>query len=276
TSEEFGSQGEPPVNQALLDWLACELRDGGWDVKRFLKLLVTSAAYRQSSRVTPEALEKDPDNRLVSRGPRFRMSAEMVRDQALAAAGLLSERMYGPSVRPPRPNLDLRAAFGGNLDWQPSPGEDRYRRGIYTEWRRTSPYPSMATFDAPSREVCTLRRSRSNTPLQALVTLNDPVFVEAAQGLARRMCAAGKSPESRLARGFEWVLSREPSSREISELTSLAAETRETFAADPKRAAAMAGEGKGVALEGVDAADLASWTVVANVLLNLDETLMKR
>ncbi len=276
TSEEFGSQGEPPVNQALLDWLACELRDGGWDVKRFLKLLVTSAAYRQSSRVTPEALEKDPDNRLVSRGPRFRLSAEMVRDQALAAAGLLSDRVAGPSVRPPRPNLDLRAAFGGNLDWQPSPGEDRYRRGVYTEWRRTSPYPSMATFDAPSREVCTLRRSRSNTPLQALVTLNDPVFVEAAQGLARRMCAAGKSPESRLGRGFELVLSREPTSREVSELKSLASEMRETFGADAERSAAMAGEGKEPAPEGVDSAELASWTVVANVLLNLDETLMKR
>jgi hypothetical protein len=276
TSEEFGSQGEPPVNQALLDWLAVELRDGGWDVKRFLKLLVTSAAYRQSSKVTPETLEKDPDNRWVSRGPRFRLAAEMVRDQALAAAGLLSGRMYGPSVRPPRPNLDLRAAFGGNLDWQPSPGEDRYRRGVYTEWRRTSPYPSMATFDAPSREVCTLRRSRSNTPLQALVTLNDPVFVEAAQGLARRMCEAGMSAEARLGRGFEAVLSREPSGAEVEELKGMLAEVRTVFAADPKRAALMAGEGKGTSTVAVDSVELASWTVVANVLLNLDETLMKR
>jgi mono/diheme cytochrome c family protein len=276
TSEEFGSQGEPPVNQALLDWLAVELRDGGWDVKRFLKLLVTSAAYRQSSKVTPEALEKDPDNRWVSRGPRFRLAAEMVRDQALAAAGLLSGRMYGPSVRPPRPNLDLRAAFGGNLDWQPSPGEDRYRRGVYTEWRRTSPYPSMATFDAPSREVCTLRRSRSNTPLQALVTLNDPVFVEAAQGLARRMCEAGSSAEARLGRGFEAVLSREPSGAEVEELKGMLAEVRTVFAADPKRAELMAGEGKGASAAVMNPVELASWTVVANVLLNLDETLMKR
>lgn len=276
TSEEFGSQGEPPVNQELLDWLACELREGGWDVKRFLKQLVTSAAYRQSSRVTPEALEKDPDNRLLSRGPRFRLGAETVRDQALAAAGLLSSRMYGPSVRPPRPNLDLRAAFGGNLDWQTSPGEDRYRRGVYTEWRRTSPYPSMATFDAPSREVCTLRRSRSNTPLQALVTLNDPVFVEAAQALARRMCEAGGSAEARLGRGFEAVLAREPSGAEVQELKGLLAEVRETFEADPKRAAAMAGDGKGAAAGEGELVDLAAWTTVANVLLNLDETLMKR
>jgi len=276
TSEEFGSQGEPPVNQPLLDWLACELRDGGWDVKRFLKLLVTSAAYRQSSRVHPDALEKDPDNRWVSRGPRFRLGAEMVRDQALAAAGLLSARMYGPSVRPPRPNLDLRAAFGGNLDWQTSPGEDRYRRGVYTEWRRTSPYPSMATFDAPSREVCTLRRGRSNTPLQALVTLNDPVFVEAAQNLARRMCEAGTSAEARLGRGFEAVLSREPSGAEVEELKGMLAEVRTVFAADPKRAASMAGERTGATAVGADPVELASWTVVANVLLNLDETLMKR
>lgn len=284
TSEEFGSQGELPVNAELLDWLACELREGGWDVKRFLRLLVTSATYRQSSQVTPEALEKDPENRLNSRGPRFRMGAEMVRDQALAAAGLLSAKLHGPSVRPPRPNLDLRAAFGGNLDWQPSAGEDRYRRGLYTEWRRTSPYPSMATFDAPSREVCTLRRSRSNTPLQALVTLNDPVYVEAAQALARRMVAGGSDFEARLAHGFERVLARGPSAAEAAELGALFREVRAVFAEHPERAAAMAGlaagAGAGVgaasAADPEGAADLAAWTTVGNVLLNLDETLMKR
>ncbi len=272
TSEEFGSQGDPPVNQELLDWLATELVALQWDLKRFLKLLVTTAAYRQDSRVTPEALEKDPDNRLVSRGPRFRLGAETVRDQALAVAGLLSPRLGGASVRPPRPNLDLRAAFGGNLDWQTSPGEDRYRRGLYTEWRRTSPYPSMATFDAPSREVCTLRRNRSNTPLQALVTLNDPVFVEAAQALARRMIRAGASPVERLEEGYRRVLSRSPSAAEQSEFAGLVAEMRATLIQDPARARALAGAPGG----GEETVEIAAWTTVANVLLNLDETLMKR
>ncbi len=278
TSEEFGSQGEQPVNQDLLDWMATELVAQRWNVKAFLRVLVTSASYRQSSRVTPEVLEKDPDNRLVSRGPRFRMGAEMIRDQALAAAGLLSSRMLGPSVRPPRPSLDLRAAFGGNLDWQTSPGEDRYRRGLYTEWRRTSPYPSMATFDAPSREVCTLRRGRSNTPLQALVTLNDPVYIEAAQGLARRMIAAGATPEARVGCGFRLVLSRLPSPVELSEVTLLLSDVRADFERDPKRARALISGPAAVTapIAGEAEVDLASWTAVANVLLNLDETLMKR
>ncbi|MBM3856247.1 MAG: DUF1553 domain-containing protein, partial [Verrucomicrobia bacterium] len=174
TSEEFGSQGEAPSHPELLDWLACEIVAGGWDQQRFLRLLVTSATYRQSSKVTPAALAADPENRLLSRGPRIRLGAEMVRDQALAASGLLSPKLYGPPARPYQPAFDLRAAFGGALDWKTSDGEDRFRRGIYTEWRRSSPYPSMVTFDAPNREVCTLRRNRTNTPLQALVTLNDP------------------------------------------------------------------------------------------------------
>src|SRR5207302_5445485 len=143
-----------PTHPELLDWLATELMERKWNVKEFLKLLVTSATYCQSSRMTPQLAERDPDNRLLARGPRFRMSAEMVRDQALAVSGLLSHKMYGPSVKPPQPALGLSAAFGGGLDWQTSTGEDRYRRGLYTEWRRTSPYASMAAFDAPNREVC--------------------------------------------------------------------------------------------------------------------------
>lgn len=276
TSEEFGSQGEAPVNQPLLDWLATELHAQHWDLKAFLKTLVTSAAYRQSTHVTPEAQEKDPDNRLASRGPRFRMSAEMVRDQALAAAGLLSAKMYGPSVRPVRPALDLRAAFGGNLDWQASGGEDRYRRGLYTEWRRTSPYPSMVTFDAPSREVCTLRRNRSNTPLQALVTLNDPVYLEAAQGLARRMFQAASSTEGRLRQGYRIVLARQPSRAELDELGQLQRDLVEEFSRDPVKATVFANEPLGRPSFEVAPAELAAWTAVANVLLNLDETLMKR
>src|SRR5205085_715428 len=162
------------------------------------------------SRVTPELAERDPDNRLLAHGPRFRLPAESVRDQALFVAGLLSPKQKGPSVRPLRPNSGLTAAFGSSVDWKTSDGEDRFRRALYTEWRRTSPYPSMTTFDAPNREVCTIRRNRTNTPLQALVTLNDPVYVEAAQGLARRMIQNGSSVSDRIRRGFELCLARQP------------------------------------------------------------------
>src|SRR5439155_18855828 len=158
-------------------------RDGydglAWDVKKLLKLIVTSAAYRQLSTVTPALIERDPDNRWLARGPRFRSSAETIRDQSPYVAGLLSPKMYGTPVRPPRPKLGLTAAFGGSTDWDTSAGDDKYRRALYTQLRRTTPYPSMTTFDAPSRNVCTITRPRTNTPLQALVTLNDPVYVEA-------------------------------------------------------------------------------------------------
>ncbi len=276
TSEEFGAQGEPPSHPELLDWLATELVVNKWDIKHFLNLLVTSATYRQSSKVTPELVERDPENRLLARGPRFRMSAEMVRDQALAVSGLLSRKMYGPSVRPARPSLGLSAAFGGGLDWKTSDGEDQHRRGVYTEWRRTSPYPSMATFDAPNREVCTLRRTRTNTPLQALVTMNDPVYVEAAQALARRLAAAAPAPDDRMRLAFRIVLSRAPSESELRRLTALHDDALATFKDDPKRAAEMAANPLGAAPPDADLAELAAWTTVAGVLLNLDETVMKR
>ena len=186
TSEEFGSQGEPPTHPELLDWLATEFMDSGWDTRALIRTIVTSAVYRQSSQIVGDAAKVDPDNRWLARGPRVRLSAEMVRDQALAVSGLLSNKMYGPPVRPPQPNLGSRPPSAVRPIGKPATGDDRYRRGIYTTWRRSNPYPSMATFDAPNREVCTLRRSRTNTPLQSLVTLNDPVFVEAAQALARR------------------------------------------------------------------------------------------
>ena len=276
TSEEFGAQGELPSHPELLDWLATELVHEKWDVKKFLKLLVTSATYRQSSKVLPELAERDPDNRLLARGPRFRMSAEMVRDEALAASGLLSRKMYGPSVRPVRPSMGLSAAFGGGLDWQASAGEDAHRRALYTEWRRTAPYPSMATFDAPNREVCTLRRNRSNTPLQALVTLNDPVYIEAAQSLARRMAAAGTTTEEKARTGFRLTLVRPPSEKELQRLLALHGEALAAYKQDPKKAADMATNPIGPAPQGADVADLAAWTAVANTLLNLDETVMKR
>ena len=276
TSEDFGTQGELPVHPELLDWLATELVRQKWDVKQFLRLLVTSAAYRQASRVTPELLERDPDNRLLARGPRFRMSAEMVRDQALAVSGLLSHKMYGPSVKPPRPSSGLSAAFGGGLDWQTSAGEDRYRRAIYTEWRRSSPYPSMATFDAPNRDVCTIRRVRTNTPLQALVTLNDPVYVEAAQALARRMAQGGATPADKMRFGFRLCLARAPHDGELTRLVKLYDEAHSGYVKDLKEAVRLATDPLGPLPPGSDAADLAAWTAVANVLLNLDETMMKR
>jgi hypothetical protein len=247
-----------------------------WDVKRFLRLLVMSASYRQSSKVTSEALAPDPENRLLSRGPRFRMSAEMVRDQALAVSGLLSSKTHGPSARPYQPAFDLKAAFGSALDWKPSAGEDRFRRGLYTEWRRSSPYPSMVTFDAPNREVCTLRRNRSNTPLQALVTLNDPVYVEAAQALARLMVRADGGVEARIRDGFERVLARPPSVAEMKQLRMLHANALANYRDKREDAAALVANPENPPPAEIDSVDLAAWTTVANVLLNLDETLMKR
>ena len=275
TSEDFGSQGELPTHPELLDWLAVEFRESGWDVKHLLRLMANSATYRQASRITPEALARDFDNRLHARGPRFRLSAEMIRDQALAVGGLLSAKQLGPPVNPPQPLSGLGAAFGATLDWENSVGEDRFRRGLYTTWRRSNPYASMTTFDAPSREVCTVRRERSNTPLQALVTLNDPVYIEAAQGLARRIAAVAGTTGEKLRAGFELSLARAPSARESTTLLELWAKSRAQFAADATRAIAVATDPIGPVPPGADVAELAAWTVVGNVLLNLDELLMK-
>ena len=276
TSEEFGSQGDPPSHPELLDWLATELVQGGWDMKAFLKRLVTSAAYRQSALVTPELLQKDPDNRLLARGPRFRMSAEMIRDQALFVSGLLSPKMFGPPVKPPQPKLGVSAAFGSGIDWQTSAGDDKYRRGLYTMWRRSNPYPSMATFDAPNREVCTLRRDRTNTPLQALVTLNDPVYVEAAQALGRRMAAAECDLKERITFGFRVCLARPPSAEEMERLAKLYESARKRYESAPDLAQKMATNPLGPLPKDADAADYAAWTIVGNVLLNLDEMFMRR
>ena len=276
TSEEFGAQGELPSHPELLDWLAVELMDHKWDVNHVLRHMVTSAAYRQSSRVTPELAAQDPENRLLARGPRFRLSAEMIRDQALFVSGLLSPKMYGPPVKPPQPALGLTAAFGTKTDWETSGGEDRYRRALYTTWRRSNPYPSMATFDAPNREVCLVRRERSNTPLQALVTLNDPVYVEASQALARKMAVAGPTPTDKARHGFRLCASRPPTDDELNGLVGLYTKTLERFQADPAKAKEVATKPLGELPKELDMAELAAWTMVGNVLLNLDEVLMKR
>lgn len=277
TSEDFGLQGERPSHPDLLDYLATELMRKGWDIKWLLRTIVTSATYRQASTASAELATKDPHNRLLGRGPRFRMSAEMIRDQALAVSELLSKKMRGPSVRPPRPNLELRSAFGGSTDWQPSEGEDRYRRGIYTRWRRTTPYPSLATFDAPSREVCTIRRIRTNTPLQALVTLNDPAYVEAAQALARRTVKETSQLKQRIRFIFRQVVLRPPTADEVQRLEQLYHEVIADYQNDPEAAKLIATDPIGPfdTTFKIDMTELAAWTVVANVMLNLDETIAR-
>jgi Protein of unknown function (DUF1553)/Protein of unknown function (DUF1549)/Planctomycete cytochrome C len=276
TAEEFGMQGDPPSHPELLDWLAVEYRERGWDTKHLLKLLVTSSTYRQSSKVSPELVARDPYNRLLARGPRVRLSAEMVRDQALAVSGLLSKKMYGPPVQPVQPSFGLAAAFGSSTDWQTSEGEDRHRRAIYTRWRRNLPYPSLVAFDAPERNVCSLRRMRTNTPLQALVTLNDPVFVECSQALARRILVeGGESNSDRAARALALAVGRAATPQEIERLVALYQHAYDSLAADPTKATALATNPLGPLHEGANQAEAAAWTVVANVVLNLDETLTK-
>lgn len=277
TSEEFGTQGDQPFHPELLDWLATELIRLKWDTKALLKTLVMSAAYQQSSKVTSELQHRDPDNRLLARGPRFRLSAEILRDQAMMVSGLMSSKMYGPPVKPMQPSIGLSAAFGAGIDWQTSSGDDKYRRGLYTTWRRSNPYPSMATFDAPNREVCTVRRGRTNTPLQALVTLNDPVYIEAAQALARRMMTSGGTTTAdRIRYGFRLTLARPPQEAEQSRLEKLYEQSLAKFSQNADEAKRMATDPLGPIPEALNPAEAAAWTVVSNVLLNLDETLMKR
>jgi mono/diheme cytochrome c family protein len=277
TEEDFGTQGRSPSHPELLDYLAVDFLNRGWDTKALIRLLVTSATYRQSSRETPQGIAKDPGNRLYGRAPRFRLEAEMVRDQALALSGLLSQKMKGASVFPPQPDGLWRAAFNGSdRTWPASTGAEAHRRGLYTFWRRTVPYPSMTTFDAPSREVCSVRRVRTNTPLQAFVTLNDPVFVEAAQALGRRIVLhGGPSPHERCRYALQLCLSRPPRPEQVAELEALLLDERRHYQADPKAARMLASGKEGKLPRGLDAADLAAWTVVANVLLNLDGVLTK-
>ena len=278
TPEDFGVRSTPPMHGELLDWLAAEFSGPmKWDVKKLLRLIVTSETYRQSSKVTPELVERDPHDRWFERGPRFRATAEVIRDQTLAVAGLLSPKMLGPSVRPPQPRIGLSAAFGPGTDWTTSTGDDKYRRALYTSWRRATPYPSMSTFDAPGKSVCALTRPRTNTPLQALVTLNDPVYVEAAQAFARKMIAeGGTSAADRIRYGFRRTLIRPPQPAELDRLVKLHEQTRTSFGKDAKDATKLATDPLGPLPAGVDPIDAAAYTVVANVLLNLDETFVKR
>ncbi|MCE9545797.1 MAG: PSD1 and planctomycete cytochrome C domain-containing protein [Planctomycetia bacterium] len=275
TAENFGTQGTLPSHPELLDYMAVETMDQGWSMKKLLRRLVLSATYRQSSRVTPELLSRDRDNRLLARGPRFRLEAEMVRDQALAASGLLSGKMFGASVMPPQPEGVWQVVYNNNERWQTSAGEDRYRRGLYTFWRRTSPYPSMMAFDAVSREVCTVRRIRTNTPLAALVTLNDPVYIESAQALARMAIRdGGSTPADRVTFAFRRCLVRPPRPEEVKRLVDLYQTQLQQYRTDIEAAKKLIANG-GALPPGTDAAEMAAWTVVGNVIMNLDEMLSK-
>jgi mono/diheme cytochrome c family protein len=275
TVEDFGTQGERPTHPELLDWLGTEFMRQNWDMKAMLRLMVTSATYRQSSRSTPELIERDPYNRLYARGARFRVSAEAVRDIALQASGLLSPKIGGPSVYPYQPDGIWTQLYSSD-QWVTSKGDDKYRRGIYTFWRRTSTYPAFMSFDAPSRELICPRRQRSNTPLQALTTLNDPSFVEAAQALARRVMKESKgNAEADATYAFRLCVARSPQSKETKRLVALYETELAQFKQDPPAALKLATGDLGKPPEGVSVEKLAAWTVVANVLLNLDETITK-
>lgn len=279
TSEDFGSQGEWPSHPELLDWLSVEFRESGWDMKHMIKLMVMSGAYRQTAKVTPDRLEKDRDNRLLSRGPRFRLDAEMVRDATLFTSGMMVEKVGGKSVKPYQPEgiWEAVAFVGSNTrDFKQDNGEALYRRSMYTFWKRTSPPPSLLTFDAPSRETCTVRRARTNTPLQALVLMNDKQYVEAARGLAARMISqGGATPKDRLAFAFRLATSRVAAADELAILEKIYAEELERFTKDAEAAKKLLAVGDSPPPATMAPAELAAYTMTANVILNLDETITK-
>ncbi|MFO1451076.1 MAG: DUF1553 domain-containing protein [Opitutaceae bacterium] len=285
TLEDFGSQSEWPSHPELLDRLARDFVDGGWNVKALFRSLVLSSTYRQSSAAPAQSVSngliaRDPENRLLARGPRLRLPAELLRDQALAVSGLLAPRLGGPSVYPYQPDkLYVGLVVGANYpgtQWPQGTGEDLYRRSLYTFWKRTVPHPAMITFDAPDREVCTVRRSRTNTPLQALALWNEPGYVEAARHLGTRMLReGGDTDDSRVAYGFRLATGRKPDATEVKVLTRTLARLRDDFAAHPDDATAFLKVGASPADASLSASDLAAAAAVASMILNLDETLTK-
>ncbi|MEM7233308.1 MAG: DUF1549 and DUF1553 domain-containing protein, partial [Planctomycetota bacterium] len=278
TPEDFGTRGERPSHPELLDWLAVEFVESGWSVKHIHRLIVTSSTYQQSAQASERARTLDPENRFLARANRLRLSAESIRDVALHASGRLSHRMGGPPVRPPQPAGTW--AVIGNVDntYRESRGEDRYRRGLYTVWRRSSPYPSFVAFDAPDRASSCVERSRSNTPLQALVLLNDPVYVELSVSLARRLFRFAKlrdNVEAALERGFRLAVSRRPDAMERRALRQLLDDAIARYASDPKRAEGLLRRFVGKEVPASFLRELAPWFSVASVILNLDETITR-
>jgi hypothetical protein len=266
TLEDFGTQGEKPSNPELLDWLATEFVRQGYSLKKLHKLIVTSATYRQASRARPELRDRDPNNLWLARQNRLRLEAEIVRDEFLAVSGLLNRSVGGPSVRPPQPTGISELTYAGSAKWAESTGPDRYRRGIYTWFQRTSPYPMLMMFDAPESNICQVRRDRSNTPLQALTMLNDVVFVECAQALGRKLAASAGTNEERIALAYRLCLARDPSDLERSRIQELYEEFRKLTSADEASAARLAGANPPAKLD-----ETAAWVLVARTLLNLDE-----
>jgi mono/diheme cytochrome c family protein len=275
TPEDFGSRCGRPSHPELLDWLAVEFIESGWSIKHIHRLILNSAVYRQSSKVTPKFLEVDPYNRWLARSPRIRVESEIVRDVALAASGLLSEKIGGPSVFPPLPAGVMDLAYGG-FKWDNASGGDRYRRGMYTFWKRTVPYPSMLVFDSPNGDFSCTRRVRSNTPLQALTTLNDTLFVEAAQALALRVWKNGGADDrSKMIYAFRLCVSREPDQFETQKLLELLDDQKKYFEENTSAAVQLAATAPNKIPEGVDMHKVAPWTMVARVLLNMDETITR-
>jgi Protein of unknown function (DUF1553) len=281
TSEDLGTQCEPPSHRELLDWLAVQFMDSGWDLKALHRLIVTSATYRQSSNVAPSLNERDPYNRLLARGPRFRVEGEVVRDITLAASGLLNPAVGGPSVYPPAPAFLFQPPVSyGPKNWYESKGPDRYRRALYTFRYRSLPYPMLDTFDTPNGDSSCVRRARSDTPLQALTTLNEPLFMETSRALAlKTLREGGSTDDGRVRFAFRRCVSREPDAKEKAALEALLAKEEARYADgkhnpwdlaadDPAQPPALPG--------GVTPAQAAAWTVVSRVMLNLDETITKQ
>jgi hypothetical protein len=277
TSENFGSQAEWPSNPELLDWLAVEFVERKWDMKAMQKLIMSSSAYRRSAAVTPEMLEKDPDNRLVARGPRFRLPAEVIRDQALWTAGLLVDKQGGPSVKPYMPEAvwDETSVYGDMRNYKAETGEGLWRRSLYTIWKRTAAPPTMLLFDSAGREVCTVKRSRSNTPMQALSLLNEVTFVEAARKLAEQSLRQPGDNDAKLAWTFRKVVRRDATAAELAVLRKGLDKRLATYAADPTLAPKLLATGVSPAATDLDRNLLAAWTATANILLNLDETVTR-
>ena len=277
TTEDFGVQGERPSQPELLDWLATEFIGSGWNVKHLQRLIVTSATYRQSSRVTPALLAKDPENRLLARGPRFRLDAEAVRDTALFVSGLLVQKEGGQSVKPWQPSgLWEAVSYNNSQKYVPDTGEAEYRRSLYIYWKRQSPPPNMLIFDAPTREYCVVRRPRTNTPLQALTLLNDPQFVEASRAFAQRIMAeAADDPKKRIIYAFRLATARTPGADEIKVLLDVYNQQLAEYRKDKEAAERLLGVGDFKANDNLDQSELAAWTTIASMILNLDETVTK-
>jgi hypothetical protein len=276
TTEDFGMQSEPPSHPELLDWLATEFVRSGWDMKHMQRLILTSAAYRQSSAAPPALFARDPENRLIARGPRFRVDAETLRDTALALGGLLVEEIGGPSVKPYQPpGLWEAVSFNNSQKYEQDHGEPQYRRSLYIHWKRQSPPPNMLLFDAPTREYCVVRRPRTNTPLQALALLNDPQFVEASRGFAYRMLRHEADDRARLKYAFRLATAREPDSEELNTLLDVLKKQEQDFAKNSSAAEQFLSIGEWKPSGELDKAKLAAWTTVAGLILNLDETVTK-